>query len=195
MVAEKEESSEPMAEKGWSGGGQAENDVLSLTVHGSRPLAAIYARVSTEEQARGGHSLPAQLAIMREYAVREGYEVAAEIVDPGYSGTNLRRPAIGRTSAATPSSGPDAPRGRHEGDVASASCSPSLVRAATEQEPCREAVARRAENHVCTQQNGVTGRQTTPALVPTSLVREAGGADARQSRARRPSSGGVAGRA
>jgi DNA invertase Pin-like site-specific DNA recombinase len=33
----------------------------------------LYARVSTEEQARSGYSLAQQLEALREYAAREGY--------------------------------------------------------------------------------------------------------------------------
>jgi DNA invertase Pin-like site-specific DNA recombinase len=35
----------------------------------------LYARVSTDEQARSGYSLAQQLEALREYAAREGYEV------------------------------------------------------------------------------------------------------------------------
>jgi site-specific DNA recombinase len=37
--------------------------------------AILYARVSTDEQARSGYSLAQQLEALREYASREGYEV------------------------------------------------------------------------------------------------------------------------
>jgi predicted site-specific integrase-resolvase len=42
--------------------------------------AIIYARVSTDEQARSGYSLAQQLEALREYAAREGYEVLARII-------------------------------------------------------------------------------------------------------------------
>ena len=43
--------------------------------------AAIYARVSSKEQADEGFSIPAQLKLLREYALEHGYEVAREFVD------------------------------------------------------------------------------------------------------------------
>ena len=43
--------------------------------------AILYARVSTDEQARSGYSLAQQLEALREYASREGYEVLEEVVE------------------------------------------------------------------------------------------------------------------
>jgi site-specific DNA recombinase len=56
--------------------------------------AILYARVSTDEQARSGYSLAQQLEALREYAAREGYEVLEEVVDPGQSGASLARPGL-----------------------------------------------------------------------------------------------------
>jgi site-specific DNA recombinase len=56
----------------------------------------LYARVSTDEQARSGYSLAQQLEALREYATREGYEVLEEVVDPGQSGASLERPGMDR---------------------------------------------------------------------------------------------------
>jgi site-specific DNA recombinase len=58
--------------------------------------AILYARVSTDEQARSGYSLAQQLEALRAYAAREGYEVLEEIVDPGQSGASLERPGMDR---------------------------------------------------------------------------------------------------
>ena len=58
--------------------------------------AVLYARVSTEEQARSGYSLAQQLEALREYAAREGYEVLEEVADPGQSGASLERPGMDR---------------------------------------------------------------------------------------------------
>ncbi len=58
--------------------------------------AVLYARVSTEEQARSGYSLAQQLEALREYAAREGYEVLKEVMDPSQSGASLERPGMGR---------------------------------------------------------------------------------------------------
>jgi site-specific DNA recombinase len=58
--------------------------------------AILYARVSTDEQARSGFSLAQQLEALREYTAREGYEVLEEVQDPGQSGANLERPGMDR---------------------------------------------------------------------------------------------------
>jgi site-specific DNA recombinase len=58
--------------------------------------AILYARVSTDEQARFGYSLAQQLEALREYAAREGYEVLEEVSDPGQSGASLERPGMDR---------------------------------------------------------------------------------------------------
>ena len=58
--------------------------------------AILYARVSTDEQARSGYSLAQQLEALRDYAAREGYEVLEEVTDPGQSGASLARPGMDR---------------------------------------------------------------------------------------------------
>jgi site-specific DNA recombinase len=67
----------------------------STNRHGSKQ-AILYARVSTDEQARSGYSLAQQLEALREYAAREGYEVLEEVSDPGQSGASLERPGMDR---------------------------------------------------------------------------------------------------
>ncbi len=54
---------------------------------------AIYARVSTEDQAKEGFSLDSQLEKLRSYCKARGWEIAGEYVDDGYSGRDIRRPA------------------------------------------------------------------------------------------------------
>ncbi len=61
-----------------------------------RLYAILYARVSTDEQARSGYSLAQQIDALRAYAAREGYEVLEEIQDPGESGAHLERPGMDR---------------------------------------------------------------------------------------------------
>ena len=63
--------------------------------HGPKK-AILYARVSTDEQARSGYSLAQQMEALREYVAREGYEVLEEVTDPGQSGASLERPGMGR---------------------------------------------------------------------------------------------------
>ncbi len=55
---------------------------------------ALYARVSTEDQAKN-YSIPSQLEAMREFATEHGFEVVREFVDEGISGTILDRPQLG----------------------------------------------------------------------------------------------------
>src|SRR5215217_8025197 len=61
--------------------------------HGRRRVI-LYARVSTDEQARSGYSLSQQLEALRVYAAREGYEILDEVTDPGKSGATLDRPGL-----------------------------------------------------------------------------------------------------
>jgi site-specific DNA recombinase len=58
--------------------------------------AIIYARVSTDEQARSGYSLAQQVEACRAWCEREGYEVLEVITDPGQSGASLERPGMDR---------------------------------------------------------------------------------------------------
>ena len=67
----------------------------STNGHGPK-RAILYARVSTDEQARSGFSLAQQLEALREYAAREGYDVLEEVQDPGQSGASLERPGMDR---------------------------------------------------------------------------------------------------
>lgn len=67
----------------------------STNGHGPK-RSILYARVSTEEQARSGYSLAQQMQALREYADREGYEVLEEVSDPGQSGASLERPGMDR---------------------------------------------------------------------------------------------------
>ncbi|WP_432665152.1 recombinase family protein [Wukongibacter baidiensis] len=54
--------------------------------------AAIYARVSSKEQAEEGVSIPAQLKQLKEYAINNGYEISYEFVDRGESARSADRP-------------------------------------------------------------------------------------------------------
>ena len=67
--------------------------------------AVLYARVSTDEQARSGYSLAQQIEAMRAYAAREGYEVHEEVSDLGQSGASLERPGINRVRDLVPGGG------------------------------------------------------------------------------------------
>ncbi|MCL1983999.1 MAG: recombinase family protein [Methanomassiliicoccaceae archaeon] len=55
--------------------------------------AALYARVSTEDQATEGYSLDAQMKSLEAYCRSRGWTPAGRYVDDGYSGRNTERPA------------------------------------------------------------------------------------------------------
>ncbi len=76
----------------------------STNGHGPK-RAILYARVSTDEQARSGYSLAQQIEALRDYAAREGYEVLEEVLDPGQSGASLERPGMDRVRDMVSSSG------------------------------------------------------------------------------------------
>ena len=58
--------------------------------------AALYVRVSTDEQAAEGYSLEAQKSILTDHCLAEGLDIAAIYEDDGYSGRNANRPAYRR---------------------------------------------------------------------------------------------------
>src|SRR5687767_6572779 len=60
---------------------------------------ALYTRVSTEDQAKEGFSLAAQLERLRYYAKAQGWTVAGEYIDEGHSGRTTRRPQYERMMA------------------------------------------------------------------------------------------------
>src|SRR5918997_1511136 len=91
--------SEGVSCKGWYRCKHREQDRAqrNRAAHDHRPKRAIlYARVSTDEQARSGYSLAQQLEALRAYATREGYAVLEEVSDPGQSGASLERPGMDR---------------------------------------------------------------------------------------------------
>jgi site-specific DNA recombinase len=57
---------------------------------------ALYIRVSTEEQAKEGHSIGAQQDRLMDYVRSQAWEVAEVYIDDGYSAKDLDRPAIQR---------------------------------------------------------------------------------------------------
>lgn len=56
--------------------------------------AALYIRVSTDEQAREGFSIDAQRRKLLAYAESQDWNVASILVDDGYSAKDLKRPAM-----------------------------------------------------------------------------------------------------
>jgi site-specific DNA recombinase len=58
--------------------------------------AAVYTRVSTEDQAREGYSLEAQKERLLAYCEAQGWEMAEFYEENGHSGRNTRRPAYQR---------------------------------------------------------------------------------------------------
>ena len=56
--------------------------------------AVVYARVSSEEQAKHGFSIDNQKRQCIEFAEKQGYSVTKVFVDEGKSAKNLERPEI-----------------------------------------------------------------------------------------------------
>jgi site-specific DNA recombinase len=79
----------------------------STNGHGPK-RAILYARVSSEERAREGYSLPDQLTTLQEWASREGYQVLEEVKDDGWSGAYLERPGLDRVRDLVAGGGVDA---------------------------------------------------------------------------------------
>lgn len=57
-------------------------------------IARGYVRVSTDEQARNGASIPSQTKILEAQALIKGYDDFKVYVDDGFSGKSLQRPAV-----------------------------------------------------------------------------------------------------
>lgn len=60
---------------------------------------AAYVRVSTEEQAQSGYSIPAQIEKLEAMCRSQDWKMLPTYVDDGYSGKNMDRPAIQRLLA------------------------------------------------------------------------------------------------
>ncbi|MDD2410118.1 MAG: recombinase family protein [Candidatus Methanomethylophilaceae archaeon] len=58
--------------------------------------AAIYVRVSTDEQAQDGYSLNAQKEMLTNYCISQGWNIAKFYEDDGYSGRTVKRPAYAK---------------------------------------------------------------------------------------------------
>ncbi|MED4130741.1 recombinase family protein [Shouchella miscanthi] len=69
------------------GSNQQENDLSIKKV-------AIYARVSTSEQAEEGYSIDEQLSVLRQWCESQSYTVYDEFTDRGISGKSMNRPAL-----------------------------------------------------------------------------------------------------
>lgn len=61
-----------------------------MTIQKITRRVAIYARVSTEEQAENGYSIDAQLDTLRKYCELYGGEIVSEYVDRGVSGKSIQ---------------------------------------------------------------------------------------------------------
>lgn len=64
-----------------------------------RLRVGIYVRVSTLEQAEEGHSIGVQTEKLQAYCVARGWDVYLVYTDPGFSGSNMERPALKRMLA------------------------------------------------------------------------------------------------
>lgn len=63
---------------------------------GDMVKVAVYARVSTQEQANEGTSLEYQIDQLTKYCEAQGWEIVQQYVDPGYSGKDADRPGLKR---------------------------------------------------------------------------------------------------
>lgn len=63
----------------------------------SKPLALLYIRVSTNRQAKTGHSLDSQPTLLTEAAIKDGYQV--EVITETGSGRNSARPELNNALA------------------------------------------------------------------------------------------------
>ncbi|MFC3883790.1 recombinase family protein [Bacillus songklensis] len=52
----------------------------------------VYVRVSTDEQAKHGYSIAAQLEKLEAYCISQGWELTEKFIDEGYSAKDLNRP-------------------------------------------------------------------------------------------------------
>ncbi len=62
----------------------------------SRMRVGLYVRVSTLEQANEGHSISVQQEKLATYCIARGWDVYFTYTDPGFSGSNMERPALKR---------------------------------------------------------------------------------------------------
>lgn len=69
------------------------------TDDGAGLRTAVYVRVSTDEQAKSGHSLEAQEAECRRFAELQGWRIVDVYRDDGYSGGKENRPHLNRLVA------------------------------------------------------------------------------------------------
>lgn len=70
----------------------------TLQTDGDRVRAVLYIRVSRDEQAQKGFSIPDQKRELLAHAKREGWEAVEVIVDDGYSGAVGVRPGLDRVT-------------------------------------------------------------------------------------------------
>lgn len=64
------------------------------TKTGGGDMIAIYARVSTQEQAAEGYSIDEQIERLRKYCEAQGRADIKPYVDGGYTGANMNRPSL-----------------------------------------------------------------------------------------------------
>lgn len=55
---------------------------------------ALYVRVSTQEQAAEGYSIQEQTDRLKKYCEAHDWNVVHVYTDPGFSGSNMERPAL-----------------------------------------------------------------------------------------------------
>jgi DNA invertase Pin-like site-specific DNA recombinase len=68
-------------------------DVITPSSSGNK-RGVIYARVSTEEQRKGGYSLPSQIRLLREKMKTDGVEEVHEPIEDAESGQDFERKGL-----------------------------------------------------------------------------------------------------
>lgn len=70
------------------------NSAANLLAVGEHLRVACYIRVSTTEQANEGYSIGAQTEKLQAYCLAHDWNVVGTYTDPGFSGSNMNRPAL-----------------------------------------------------------------------------------------------------
>lgn len=75
------------------------NEITAINTNTVRVRVACYIRVSTMEQANEGYSVGVQTEKLQAYCVARGWDIVSVYTDPGFSGSNMERPALNRMLA------------------------------------------------------------------------------------------------
>lgn len=74
-------------------------DITTAANAAGHARVACYIRVSTLEQANEGYSIGVQTEKLQAYCLAHGWNIVGTYTDPGFSGSNMDRPALNRMMA------------------------------------------------------------------------------------------------